>query len=321
MNNDLALKIHDAALSVGYDGCGIIALKDMSGYKKFLDERIAKIPESKIIYGFYDAFVNLEKYYPWAKSIIICTFDMGQFKFPKSLQGRYAKAFMLSPDTAENCQEFKNIKLFEQWLRDNNIKFASGEEHKPGYILPLRHAAVYAGLGIFRKNNFFYGKNGSYYELRAYLIDQDCEYKNNVEDIKPCDENCTLCVKSCRTKALSAPYTMNPMLCMSFLTTFGGGVMPENIEEKDLGSWICGCDDCQDACPHNRKHDWSQGKDFYNLNELEELLQPKNIIAASDEVLQERVIPKTDFHIKPENCNVLRVNSKRVLRVEDKAEI
>ena len=314
MNNDLALKIHDAALSFGYDGCGIIALKDISSYKKYLDERIAKIPESKKIYGFYDAFNKLEANYPWAKAIVICALRLSKYKFPAKLEGKWGKYFILAPITEPKSSAYKNMKLFEAWLSDNNIRAESS------HMLPLRHAAVYAGLGIFRKNNFFYGSNGSYYDLKAYLIDKDCEYKN-ICDIAPCDENCTLCINACRTKALCAPYTMNPMICISYLTTFGGGVIPDNIDEKNLGSWICGCDDCQDACPHNSKHDWSQGKDFYNLNELEELLQPENIINASDEELREKVIPKTAFHIKPENCGVLRVNSQRVLRVEGKAEI
>lgn len=313
---NIAEKIHDKAIECGYDGCGIISLGDMDGYKKYLDDRIKKIPDEKgkKLYGFYDAFTNLDKLYPWAKSVIICTFYLGQYKYPKSLQGKYAKSFMLLPDTIPECPEYKNAKLFEKWLTEQGVKFTCGGENSAASVLPLRHAAVYAGLGIFRKNNFFYGEKGSYYSLKGFLIDVDCEYKNKCE-IKPCPDNCNLCQEACKTKALFAPYTMNPALCISFLTTFGGGAVPENLNERDLGTWICGCDDCQDACPHNKIHDWNVGKEFYGLNEIEDLLKPENIINASDEVLIDKVIPRTDFHIPPEQCDTLRICAKRVIRM------
>ncbi|MBR1604220.1 MAG: epoxyqueuosine reductase [Synergistaceae bacterium] len=310
-NINLSAQIHDAALQFGYESCGIIKLSDISGYRKYLDERIAKIPESKKIYGFYDAFDKLEANYPWAKAIVVCALWLGKYKFPASLEGKWGKYFILAPVTEPKSDAYKNMKLFEAWLSENNIKAESSP------MLPLRHAAVYAGLGIFRKNNFFYGKNGSFYDLKAYLIDKECEYKNNC-DIKPCAENCKLCQDACRTRALCAPYTMNPMLCLSFITTFGGGAVPDGFTEADMGSWICGCDDCQDVCPHNQDHDWSSGEDFCDYNyvsELEELLQPENILSASDETLINKVIPKTAQHIKPEDCNILRVDAARVLRV------
>ena len=310
-NTNLSAQIHDAALQFGYESCGIIKLSDINGYKKYLDERIAKIPESKKIYGFYDAFDKLEANYPWAKAIVVCALWLGKYKFPASLEGKWGKYFILAPVTEPKSAAYKNMKLFEAWLSDNNIKAESSP------MLPLRHAAVYAGLGIFRKNNFFYGKNGSYYDLKAYLIDKDCEYKN-ICDIKPCAENCGLCQYACRTKALYAPYTMNPMLCISYLTTFGGGAVPDgcNLTDADLGTWVCGCDDCQDACPYN-KGDWSNGEVFYAMGELEALLQPESILAADDGTLIDKVVPKTAQHIKPDSqgCNILRVNAARALKL------
>ncbi len=305
----LAEKIHQAALAHGYDGCGIVPVRSMDGYKKRLDERIRKIPESAAVYGFYDDFVHLERKYPWAKSVIVCTIWLGKYKYPQSLQGRYAKAFMLSPDTVPHSAAHQQKLAFERWMTAQGIRFAGGEQNLPVRILPLRYAAVAAGLGIFRKNNFFYGEKGSYYMLEGYLIDRECEYINSCH-IRPCAEKCRECRKACPTRSLSAPFTMNPLLCISFLTTFGGGVVPHYLHEEDLGAWICGCDACQDACPHNR-HDWSQGEDFQGLAEITELLEPDRIMAASDELLCEKVIPKTESHIPPQRVDVLRLCAAR----------
>ena len=84
-----------------------------------------------------------------------------------------------------------------------------GETHLPARILPLRYAAVAAGLGIFRKNNFFYGEKGSYYELEGYLLDVSCEYRES-HNLRPCADTCKACQNACKTHALCGPYTMIP---------------------------------------------------------------------------------------------------------------
>ena len=308
---DIAKDIHDQALKVGFEGCGIIPLLPyVEEYKAQVGKRMENVPESKQFYeNLAGSFIKTQQVYPWAKSLIVCTTYFGKYKFPKSLQGRYGKAFLLSTDPTPNGNEYKRKTSFEQWLLDNGIRFAGGEQHSS--ILPMRLAAVRAGLGIFRKNNFFYGEKGSWYSIDGYLIDKECEYINETR-IRPCAEKCNICQRECKTKALSAPYSMNPGLCVSFWTTFGGGYVPPFLKEEDFGEWICGCDMCQDRCPHNR-HNWDDGEDFPGLDEIVELLEPENIINASDEELIEKVIPKTDHHIPPEKTEILRVNARRVI--------
>lgn len=311
-NNVLAEKIYQMALECGFDNCGIIPVSDIDGYQQRLTEREEKVPSSVRVYRQAEEFSKIKETYPWAKSIVICTIWLGKYRYPISLQGKYAKSFMLSEDTVPDCKEHQKKLRFEQWMNEQGIQFKGGETGAPARILPLRHAAVTAGLGIFRKNNFFYAEKGSYYGLEGYIIDQECEYKHSC-DIKPCSDKCTLCQKACKTKALFAPYTMDPISCISFLTTFGQGNIPPHLKEKQLGTWICGCDDCQDACPYNR-HDWENGVDFSGLNAITELLHPDNILEASDVTLCEKVIPKTDKHIKNEQVHVLRKSAARVLR-------
>ena len=311
----LSNKIHQAALNYGYDGCGIVALEELNEYKVRLKERMEKIPASKLVYGFADQFTHLQNYYPWAKSVIVCTFWLGKYKYPQSLQGRYGKAYMLSPDTVPDSPVHQKKLQFEDWLKKEDIQFAGGEEGAPRRLFPLRQAAVAAGLGIFRRNNFFYGEKGSYYMLEGYLIDKECEYKQQVT-LRPCSETCGLCQKACPTHSLCAAYTMDPTQCVSFLTTFGGGRVPASLTETDLDTWICGCDACQDACPYNRRHNWQDGEDFYQLAELEDILQPQAILQASDEELREKVIPKTEFHLRPDQTDILRRCAARSLRNE-----
>ncbi|WP_048515630.1 epoxyqueuosine reductase, partial [Megasphaera cerevisiae] len=310
--NELSEKIYEMAIQCGFENCGIIPLSEVDGYKQRLNERREKIPQSVQFYKKMEKFTCLEKRYPWGKSIVVCTSWLGKYQYPKSLQGKYAKAFMLSGDTVPDSEEHKNKKRFEAWMRDQKIYFEGGETNAPLRDVPLRHAAVAAGLGIFRKNNFFYTEKGSYYALEGYIIDKTCVHKH-VNNIKSCSDTCLLCQQACKTQALSSPYTMNPLACVSFWTTFGKGRIPKSLDEGQFEDWVCGCDSCQDACPYNRR-DWSVGEKFPGLEELTELLRPQNIVKASDAVLCEKVIPKTERHIPPDQVETLRITAVRVLR-------
>ncbi|KIR03739.1 Epoxyqueuosine (oQ) reductase QueG [Lachnospiraceae bacterium TWA4] len=262
---------------------------------------------------------KLKKRYPWAKSVVICTEWLGKYRYPEELRGKYAKAFLLSRNTVPNHKIYKDRIRFESFLSESGIRWVGGEANSPVDTIPLREAAVCAGLGIMRKNNFFYGEKGSYYNLEGYLIGEECVLKQTC-NLKPCSDKCNLCQNACRTKALCAPYTMSPISCLSLWTTFGKNLTPPHLKSDQFGEWMCGCDDCQDTCPHNRKHDWSEGEEFPGLHEIVELLQPENILKASKEELQKKVVPKTYDHVKPRQTNTFKRGAKRLIRLQEKAK-
>ena len=312
MNTLLAQEIHDKALACGYGDCGIVPLDALDFYKERMIKRLEDVPESKKVYAHSNAFLTLKENYPWAQSIVVCTEYFGAYKFPASLQKRYAKGLLLSLANIPDGGEVKQRRSFETWFNDKNIQFICGETAKPTGVVPLRPASVAAGLGIYRKNNFFYGPKGSNYELVAYLIDQPCEYIRHLE-IPPCPETCDLCQQKCKTKSLSAPFTMNPLTCVSYINTFGDGKLPEGVTEDMLEEWILGCDNCQDCCPFNKNHDWSIGKDYPGLNALELILQPEYILKASDKEIIEKLIPKFCFHLTDKQIPLLRKSAKRAI--------
>jgi len=312
MNTLLAQEIYDKALACGYDSCGIVPLDALDFYKERLIKRLEDVPESKEIYAHSKDFLALKEKYPWAQSIVVCTEYFGDYKFPVSLRKRYAKGLLLSLSNIPHSDEFKRRQSFEVWLGENGIRYIGGETAKPAGIIPLRPASVAAGLGIYRKNNFFYGPKGSSYELVGYLIDKSCEYIQQLE-IPPCPETCNLCQQKCKTKSLSAPFTMNPLTCVSYINTFGDGKLPEGVTEDMLEEWILGCDNCQDCCPFNKNHDWSIGKDYPGLDALELILQPEYILKASDEAIIKKLIPKFCFHLTDKQIPLLRKSAKRAI--------
>lgn len=309
----LAEEIRTKAIECGFDNCGIIKIDKMNGFKKLYRKRIFKIPSSWLLYRALKGLKDTEKRFPWGKSIIICTYWYGKYKFPKELQGKYGKSFLLSQDNEMINPDYKKIEKFEEWLKEKSIYFEGGNKLSYESIGSLRHAAVEAGLGIVRKNNFFYNEKGSYVQLVAYVIDKEYELIHE-NKLKQCSDKCDLCQKSCKTKSLSSANTMNPLKCVSFITTFGKGEVLFPLKENMLEEWICGCDNCQDVCPYNRKHNWEIGEELEGLSKLTAELLPEKIVEASDEFLKDKVVPITENHIMVEDFSTLRVNAQRALR-------
>lgn len=309
----LASQIHDMALSCGYDDCGIIPIDYMGEFSDYLQKRIVDVPLSAFFYQAIGASGGTRDRFPWAKSVVVCTLWLGKYRFPASLQGKYAKNLFLSSDN-EPCSAFrKSLEQLEVWFTEHGIRAEGGRQFGARSIGPLRHAAMMAGLGIIRKNNFFYTENGSFIELIGYVIDRSCMLVHTPA-LKPCSEKCDLCQKNCPSGALKGPFAVNPLECVSFLTTFGKGELMPGMDEGKCGEWICGCDSCQDACPYNRRHDWTKGTAYPGLEELESELQPETLLKQSDAFLQKHVIPYTDNHVGIEETETLRICAARSLR-------
>ncbi len=302
---ELFQEIYEAALASGYDNCGIIAPEDISDSAALLKKRMDDVPSSV---GFYEGikgnYKPVKERYPWAKAIVVLTAEHGKYRYPQELRKRYAKAFFLSPE--EGHTEANDHRKFENWMTAHGIRWENGH-------IPLRYAAMKAGLGIIRKNNFFYTDKGSFVGLTGYIIDRECVLHQNVSP-RPCAATCNLCQKACKSGSLCAPYTMDPMRCISFWTTFGKGNVPPFLEESMFEEWICGCDNCQDACPHNRRHNWDEGEPFSDLEAIATKLIPESLLEQSDEFLRTEVIAKTGNHLLPEDTNVLRMNAERAIR-------
>ena len=62
---------------------------------------------------------------------------------------------------------------------------------------------------------------------------------------------CTRCVTACPTGALRGDYTIDATRCISDLTQRTGPI-PRELRPL-IGTWVWGCDICQDVCPFNTR--------------------------------------------------------------------
>jgi epoxyqueuosine reductase len=209
----------------------------------------------------------------------------------------------VDPRFNPDVEERKMLIEFDEYLHKMGLRTAWNEH--PG-ITAMRWAAHKAGLGIIRRNNFFYTEKGSWMHIAALATDKEMELIGK-HFLPECSVDCNRCIKACPTKSLSSPYTMNMATCVSRLTTSNDAESYDDTTNRQIGRRIYGCDVCQDVCPMN-KDKWENKDSFPNLSELSNFLSPTAILNASYEDIEKKLTARF-FYIKNENLWRWKLNA------------
>ncbi len=185
---------------------------------------------------------------PGARSIIVLMENYFRRSFPRALEGTFGRCY-LDDDRMTKDALAPRIKAFRGYLRDNGI------DSKVPFNLSQRLSAARAGMGDFGKNCFFYSnkvaRKSSWVLPIAVVVDKEFEPAEPTYGVG-CPEWCrSACIAACPTKAIKGPQEMDPRRCISYLTYYGQGLTPKDLREP-MGTWVYGCDVCQNVCPRNR---------------------------------------------------------------------
>ena len=139
-------------------------------------------------------------------------------------------------------------KEFREFLQGLGMKTIYGPA-------PARLAGARAGVTHYGRNCFAFANEAagqsSWVVNEPYLVDRELEPDSPTLKLG-CPENCRKCLDACPTGALYAPLKMDPRRCIAYLSYFTEGEIPRPIRPK-MGTWVYGCDRCQEACPRNKK--------------------------------------------------------------------
>lgn len=130
-----------------------------------------------------------------------------------------------------------------------------------------RALAARAGLGFIGKNTLLITPGvGSYTVLGELLLEFDLQ--DVATPIEPRCGTCRLCIDVCPTGAIIDAYRIDARRCISYLTIENSGPIPKPLR-RAIGTWIFGCDLCQEICP------WNAGQSVRAGSGADEELRPR----------------------------------------------
>lgn len=163
------------------------------------------------------------------------------------------------------------------------LRWRGGVEVMPIYE---RSWAVACGVGFSGRNTCVVQPGrGSWLTLGALLTTEEVEPDPPLA--AGCG-SCRRCLDACPTGALVASGRLDARRCLSWATLECRGDLPASLEDR-LDGWLCGCDACQDACPHNHAPPVSRHADLAPRPGLAWMDLP-SLLLEDDEALETRTL-------------------------------
>jgi len=244
--------IRERALELGFEDVGFTSAEPLEIYLREIDSRP---PE---MYGWLqtDRFntrrgAGIGQKHEWAKSLVVLIRNYHRRAFPPQLVGIMGRCYQFD-ERIEHGAEHQKIVDFMRFLKAQGIRVWFDAE------LPARMAASRAGIVTYGKNCFAYARKSmrgaSWLESIPLVLDTELEPDEPSIELG-CPKWCkNACIAACPTGALYAPKKMNPLRCIAYNSYYTKGITPLKLREP-MGTWVYGCDRCQEVCPRNQP--WS----------------------------------------------------------------
>ncbi len=254
-------KLAQKALEYGFTGFGVCGTKPFDEWKKANEER-NKNGHGRLIPIIHDPKEIMAD----AKALIV-------FSYPYHPFGSIPKGSVaISPYYFANAKADIAHKKLLSFMEECGYRAIDGNR------LPLKAAAVRAGLGSYTKHGLVMNEDtGTYMVLKAILTntsDFECTEKSQSICV-----SCDRCVTHCPTGAIMPDGHININLCLREMMRPNQKIPVQYFEK--FGNCVLGCEACQLCCPYN-----PITSDEYT-EEMAKLFSIETILSAEGERLQE----------------------------------
>ncbi|MCL5874611.1 MAG: tRNA epoxyqueuosine(34) reductase QueG [Candidatus Thermoplasmatota archaeon] len=165
-------------------------------------------------------------------------------------------------------------RIIDEFMVDNGMFVRDYRSYVDTGPVLERNIASSSNLGWIGKNSMLISPSvGSFTFIGSAVTDLPVD--SSLFPTPDSCGNCTRCIDSCPTGAISMNRTVDSNLCISYHTIENRGIIPRNVTDR-MGEMIFGCDICNDVCPWNRDkmestlHEVSESS-FFNRMKLEEI--------------------------------------------------
>jgi len=263
---DLTASVKQKALALGFDQIGFSKVVTLSHEAKHLESWLTKGYHGTMNWmeDHFDKRINPEQLVEHAKTVISLTIQYHQPDQPTASPLKIA-SYALGDDYHVVVRD-KLHTLF------SHIKTLTGDIEGRVFCdsAPVMDKvwAASSGLGWIGKNGNLLNKSlGSWFFIGEIILDLEFEYDAPTTD--HCG-SCTRCIDACPTSAIVAPEVVDATKCISYLTIEYRDQLPADYKQQ-MGSWIFGCDICQEVCPWNRKAPLTQEAALMPRKEMMEM--------------------------------------------------
>lgn len=241
---------------------------------------------------------------PDANTIIVAGIYIGGLTLPAWINpwyGRTSRLFLSGHflDVVEPLKPIANV------LRNAGYSaLICDESTNEGSIIPLKLAAIRAGLGWQGKHSLLISKEfGTFLALGGIVTNATLEH--NTEEAPNRCGKCNRCQDACPLKAFDRPYRLNRTKCLS------NSLQSDDLSEEAQSAMenrVADCEICQQVCPWNQKHldnplptKWTE---YFQkkIKNWEELFYLPSLADLTDERYKEKIgsfntdIPYEIFH-------------------------
>jgi len=301
-------RLRDKALELGFEDIGFTGVETLDLYIKEIDSRPDMYDWAMTERFNLKRGASLAEKHPWAKSLVVLIRNYHRRRFPQSLVGKIGRCYQVD-ERKEKGPEHQRLVDYLKFLKDQGLRVFFDEE------TPARMSAARAGVVTYGKNCFAYARRtmrgASWLESLPLLIDAEIEPDEPSIELG-CPDWCkNACQAACPTGALYAPRKMNPKKCIAYNSYYTTGITPLELRQP-MGTWVYGCDRCQEVCPRNQPWMNQDLPDNPGLEARAGDFALDVLLTMSQEHYVDKVWPLT-FYISRKNIAKWRMNAARAL--------